>query len=138
MTTEDAEEFTQALGQVVAGSYRQIVLAKNLGVPKALGLTVERMGPTRIGGYVRLSVNERKEAAKELTAEGMSQREVAEVLGIGTMTVNRDLQDVPNGTEKPCSSADSVPNVQKRLIPRVDLSQIGQPSCYLFPNQSEI
>jgi hypothetical protein len=35
---------------------------------------------------------------KELSNEGMSQREIDEVLGVGLGTVNRDLDDVPNGT----------------------------------------
>ncbi len=38
MNKDDAEEYTQSLGQVVGGAWRQIALAKRLGVPKALGV----------------------------------------------------------------------------------------------------
>jgi len=41
MNREDAEEFSQALGQVIGGSWRIIATAKKLGVPEALGLTTE-------------------------------------------------------------------------------------------------
>lgn len=100
MKKEDAEEFTQALGQVVAGSYRQIALAKNLGVPKALGLSLEQWVQTRLGGYVRLSIPERREAVKELTSNGMSQREVAEVLGVDHKTIHHDLKLGENSPKK--------------------------------------
>jgi transposase len=99
MTPADAEEFTQSLGQIVAGSWRQIALAKRLGVPKALGLTTEKWVSDRLGGYVKTSISERREAVKELTAEGLSQREIGEVLGVDPMTVNRDLRRVANATE---------------------------------------
>jgi predicted transcriptional regulator len=100
MKPEDAEEFTQALGQVVAGSYRQIVLARNLGVPKALGMSVEDWVHKRLGGYVKLSIEERKEAAKELMNEGMTQREAAEVLGVDQSTISGDLKVDENPSKK--------------------------------------
>lgn len=102
MNPDDAEEYTQALGQVVSGSWRQIALAKRLGVPEALGLSTQEWVDNRLGGYVRLSIADRREAAKELTEEGMTQREVADVLGVGVATVHRDTSDrVPNGTPPP-------------------------------------
>jgi transcriptional regulator with XRE-family HTH domain len=99
MNPDDAEEYTQALGQVVSGSWRQIALAKRLGVPEALGLSTQEWVDNRLGGYVRLSIADRREAAKELTEEGMSQREVADVLGVDAATVNRSLRPpVANAT----------------------------------------
>ena len=79
---QDAEEFTQSLGQIIGGSWRQIALAKRLGVPQALGLSTEAWVRERLGGYVRLTVDERREAVRELAAEGMSQRGIGEVLGV--------------------------------------------------------
>lgn len=105
MTRDDAEEYTQALGQVVAGGWRQVALGRRLGVPQALGLSVEEWVQGRLGGYVRLSIPERREAVKELTTpienggSGLSMREAAEVLGIGKSTVERYGGRVPNGTE---------------------------------------
>ena len=117
LSPDDAEEYTQALGQVVAGGYRQVALGERLGVPNALGLSTREWVQHRLGGYVQMSVPDRREAAAELTAEGMSQRQVADVLGVGVATVNRDLDSVPDGTpdEQPApgigeSVSDSVPD----------------------------
>ena len=117
LSAEDAEEYTAALGQVVAGGYRQVALGVRLGVPQALGLTVGDWVEHRLGGYVRLSIPERRAAVAELTADGLTQREVAEVLGVGEATVSRDAHvstgsngdghqqpdadDLPTGTEAP-------------------------------------
>jgi hypothetical protein len=82
MKPEDAEEYTQSLGQVVAGGWRQIALGQRLGVPKALGLTVEQWVQGRLGGYVKLAVTERRPAVAALTTEGLSQRQVAACSGL--------------------------------------------------------
>jgi hypothetical protein len=78
MTPADAEEYTQALGQV---------------------MTVQQWVDDRLGGYVRLSLKERpeemKEAVHELTkpvesgGEGLSTRQAAEVLGVSRETVRK-------------------------------------------------
>jgi hypothetical protein len=99
---QDAEEYTQALGQVVAGSWRQIALGQRLGVPKSLGISTSDWVEQRLGGYVRLSIPERREAVKELTApieeggQGMSNRQAAEVLGVAPATVDRDIAPATN------------------------------------------
>jgi hypothetical protein len=98
---EDAEEYTQALGQVVAGGWRQIALGARLGVPDALGLSTRDWVHQRLGGYVRLSLPERREAVAELTEEGMSSRQIGEVLGVGKGTVHRDLSGAPSGASEP-------------------------------------
>lgn len=102
MNLGDAEEYTQALGQVVAGGYRQVALGKRLGVPEALGLSVEEWVETRLGGYVRMSIPDRREAVGELTEEGLSTREIGEVLGVDHSTVVRDI-----GANAPTESAAS-------------------------------
>jgi N6-adenosine-specific RNA methylase IME4 len=94
MNEQDAEDYTQSLGLIVAGSWRQIALAKRLGVPKALGLTTEQWVQDRLGGYVRMSVAERQEAVKNLTAEGHSLRESAEILGVSHQTVANDVNNL--------------------------------------------
>lgn len=105
MRPEDAEEYTQALGQVVAGSWRQVALGKRLGVPEALGISTAAWVEDRLGGYVRLSITERREAVKELTAppeeggSGMSMREAADILGVGKSTVSDDVKTVQNRTD---------------------------------------
>lgn len=99
MNPSDAEEYTQALGQVVAGGWRQIALGQRLGVPQALGLSVDDWVQHRLGGYVKLGVSERRAAVQELIADGCSQRQAAAVLGVDAMTVNHDLRAVEKSTE---------------------------------------
>jgi ParB family chromosome partitioning protein len=94
MSPDDAEEYTQALGQVVAGGWRQVALGRRLGVPEALGISTVEWVQRRLGGYVRLSLPERREAIAELLADGLSQRQAAEVLGVDEKTVrnSRDAE----------------------------------------------
>ena len=103
MKREDAEEYTQSLGQIVAGSYRQILLAKKLGVPKSLGLEIEEWVNNRLGGYVRMSVEDRQKAVVELHAEGESNRSIAGALGVDPKTVRNDLagENSPSSTDAP-------------------------------------
>lgn len=90
MTPEDAEEYTQSLGQIVAGSWRQVAWAHKQGIPAALGLSTEEWVQDRLGGYVRLAIPERREAVRELSEDGMSQRQIASVLGVDEGTVRND------------------------------------------------
>ena len=101
LSPDDAEEYTQALGQVVAGGYRQVALGERLGVPNALGLTTEDWVRRRLGGYVRMSIPERKDAVAELTAEGMSSPQIAAVLGVSDQTVLNDRNASKNLEAKP-------------------------------------
>ena len=103
MNLEDAEEYTQALGQVVAGGWRQVALGERLGVPSALGLTTRDWVEQRLGGYVRMSIPERREAVAELTEQGLTTRQAADVLGVDHATVARDRQPEPvaDATEEP-------------------------------------
>ena len=91
MKAKDAEEYTLAVGQTAAGTWRHIAIAERLGVPKALGLTLKQWVEERLRGYVRLSLKERAEAVKELIDEGLSQRAAARALGISKGTVQNDL-----------------------------------------------
>ncbi len=114
---DDAEEYTQALEQVVSGGWRQIRLGQRLGVPQALGLSVPDWAK-RIGGYLHLSIPERREAVKELTDEGLSQREIGEVLGVDHKTVHRD-QTGANAPEEAqtITNANAIEEVVKKEPP---------------------
>jgi len=116
VSPEDAEEYTQALGQVVAGGWRQVALGRRLGVPEALGLTTAEWVQDRLGGYVRLSIPERREAVAELTEEGLSTREAAEVLGVGKSTVadDRVQERTGDGPEPAGEATEADPDVRDR------------------------
>lgn len=90
MTPEDAEEYTEMLGQMFAIGWRQIAWAHKQKIPKALGLTTERWVRERLGGYVKLSISERREAVAELTREDLSTRAIGAVLGVDHVTVMND------------------------------------------------
>lgn len=98
MNRDDAEQFSRSLGKIGGGWWEQVALAKKLGVPKALGLTVEQWVNEHLGGYIKMSREDQREAVNKLTADGHSQREIASTLGIGLGSVNRAL--VPNGTDE--------------------------------------
>lgn len=108
MTREDAEEYTQALGQVVAGGWRQVALGRRLGVPNALGISTAEWVESRLGGYIRMSLPERELAVKELAGQSYSERAIAEVIGVPKSTVHRIKADAdaPNGAEGPSASTD--------------------------------
>ncbi len=91
----DAEEFSQTLEQIGEGWFRQLALEIKLGVPEALGLT-RRQWSDRIGVTVR-GAAERRGAVTELSAEGLSNRAIADVLGVDKRTIARDL----NGANAP-------------------------------------
>jgi len=107
MKPEDAEEYTQALGQVVAGGWRQVALGKRLGVPQALNLSVEDWVQQRLGGYIKLAIPERREAVIELVAEGLPNTEIASVLGVTEKTIRRD-RDLDSANAEPEPESPSV------------------------------
>jgi hypothetical protein len=85
-----AQEFTEALGQVIGGAVRLADVATEMGVPEALGLTQEEWAQRRLAGHVRLSIPERRQVVGELTAQGRSSREIGEALGVDHATVLND------------------------------------------------
>lgn len=98
MTPAEAEEYTQSLGQIFGGGWRQILWAQQQGIPRALGLTTEEWVTTRLGGYIRLAASDRREAVRELHDQGLTQREIGTVVGVAASTVNHDLRPVANKT----------------------------------------
>jgi hypothetical protein len=88
ITKPEAEEFSQTIEQIGEGWFRQLALGIKLGVPLALGLT-RRQWSDRIGVTVR-GAAERRGAVTELSAEGLSNRAIADVLGVDEGTVRND------------------------------------------------
>lgn len=99
MNRDDAEAYTEALGRIVEGGWRQAALGERLGVPQALGLTTREWVQDRLGGYLKLTASERREAVTELTEDGMTTRQIEGVLGVDHATAARDRRVVANATE---------------------------------------
>jgi hypothetical protein len=126
---EHAEEWTQAQAQVLGGSWRMIELAVALGVPASLGMTTEDWVRRRLGGYVRLEVEERRDAARHLTATGHSQRETAEILGVSQPTVNADLAPPrPDQNRSPGPDGAEDPQVNDPAPPGADQNRSPGPA----------
>ena len=47
----------------------------------------------RLGGYIKLNVDDRRKAVAELADEGLSQRAIGEVVGVSQMQVKRDMAE---------------------------------------------
>jgi hypothetical protein len=100
LTKEQAEEYTQSLGQIVAGSWRQIALAHDLGVPQALGMSLDEWVEKRLGGYIRQSIPERRQAVLQMQQdEGRSMQEIGAILGVDRSTVWRDVANATKPRE---------------------------------------
>jgi N6-adenosine-specific RNA methylase IME4 len=107
MTSDEAEEYTQSLGQIGGGLWRQILWANQQGVPAALGLTLREWVDGRLGGYVRMAVEERRQVVAELTASGMTQAQAADVVGVHESQVSRDLANASStSVDQPLSTED--------------------------------
>jgi hypothetical protein len=101
MNRERAEEYTQSLGQIVAGSWRQIALAHDLGVPQALGMELGEWVEKRLGGYIRQSVPERRQAVLQMQRDdSRSMQEIGAILGVDKSTVWRDVANATKARDQ--------------------------------------
>ena len=90
MDRASAEEYSDSLGQIGAGWWRQVAWADKQGIPLMLGLSTRSWVQKYVGGHLRMALEDRRAAVLELTEQGMSQRHIADVLGVGPTTVRRD------------------------------------------------
>jgi phage N-6-adenine-methyltransferase len=118
VSAETAQEFTEALGQVLAGAVRLTDVAHDVGVPQALGLTSQEWAERRLAGHVRLSIPERRQVVAELTENGFSKPEIAEALGVDESTVARDRRVSDDTPETPEVEAATAPPAVSDDTPR--------------------
>jgi Trp operon repressor len=109
MKEDAAREFSEAFGMIGAGWWRQIAWAKQQGIPDALGMDTGEWVERYVGGWVKLAIEDRREAVAELAAENpdWSQREIADVLGVSDTTVLRDLRASDEAGAEPLPDQDS-------------------------------
>lgn len=108
MTPDDAEEFTAALSQVVAGAVRLAEWAPTVDIPGALGLSTDEWTQRRLMGKVTLSLKERR-AVVDAHPE-MSTRELEQALAVDHATIARDRRRdaVADATPEQGQPADAV------------------------------
>lgn len=108
LTGADAEEFSQTLEQSGSTFWRQILLAKKMGVPGALGMTLKQWTEERIGAKIKLSIEDRLAAINEIKGENpkITQTDIAAVLGVSHDTISKDLknQEIENSINNGSSS----------------------------------
>jgi predicted transcriptional regulator len=71
-------------------------------------MTPEQWANTYLGGYVKMELQKRREAVREMSQEGMSLRQIGDVLGVNHQTVSNDLHSVENSTNTNGQKPDSV------------------------------
>lgn len=98
ITIEAAEEFSDNLALVMQGTFGLMEWGSEHGIAAALGLSREEWVQRKFNGPVRLSIAERRQVVSALSADGLSQRQIADVVGVDASTVNRDIA-VANATE---------------------------------------
>jgi N6-adenosine-specific RNA methylase IME4 len=88
-----AREYSESLGMIGTGWWRQVAWAHRQNIPGALGMTTREWVETFVGGWQRLPIGDRREAVLELTTgpDPLSQRATADVLGVSHTQVQRDL-----------------------------------------------
>lgn len=90
-----------------------------------IGLSPEEWALRKLNGHPRLSIAERRQVVAALSAEGLSQREIAAVVGASVGTVNADIavQNRTEDEEEPRYDADfsrSVFGVEQPDDPELD------------------
>lgn len=114
LSRDEAEEYTRNIGQVAVGNFGLMEFAKNvLHVPEALGLSFDEWVQERLGGFVRMSVEQRRKAVANLSGEkseggyyAKTATEVAELLGISETTVKDDRRVIEvEGRPRPSTPA---------------------------------
>lgn len=118
MDQTDALECSESLVQIGEGWWRQIPWAYRQRVHEALGMSRPEWAE-RYHGYLRMEIPERRAAVAELTAEGFSQREIGDVLGVDETTVRRDV-----------SAAFAAPHTCHQAPPEKPLAANAAPPAY--------
>jgi hypothetical protein len=127
ISKEQAEEFTRNAAELVHIGYKNILWADNVGIPTVLGYESLRDWVTdKLGGYIRYPIEERREIAKELRANGKTKTAIGEILGVSNDTIKNDLAakgEAPRNYEKRNST--SVEKKQK--IPKTAIETDARP-----------
>jgi hypothetical protein len=99
ITRAEAQEYSESLSQIGEGWWRQIRWAQRVGVPASLDMT-DREWAEVYHGYLRLAIEDRREAVNELLAAepDLTNQQVGDALGVSKDTARRDRDaSAPDG-----------------------------------------
>lgn len=71
---------------------------------------------------LRFTIEARKQAARELSAKGLSQREIGEIVGADQKTISRDLREASASDFEATASADHPTKAERRATREADLA----------------
>ena len=92
LSEDEAREYSASLGKAATGNWELMDFAiHTLRVPESLDMDAGQWVES-IGGYVRMSIEQRRDAVQALLADGKGNAEISRILGIGEWTVMRDKQ----------------------------------------------
>jgi hypothetical protein len=146
MTREDARELFDSTVGITGLNLRQHRCLQKQGVHKALGYSSygELMDAEGIP-HVKLSLDERKAAAREMILDGAGTKEVADVVGVDQRTIQRDLATnvAKNGKRKADSTTNVVSEEEGKradLQRRMDINMrfIGEMMLFLQPRSLSV
>jgi DNA N-6-adenine-methyltransferase (Dam) len=97
LSEDAAEEFTAALGQVLAGGLRLAEWGQDMGIPAALNLSAEEWAQKKLKGHIMWDDDdERRLVSKHLIVVlGLSSRKAAAIMGVSHQTVLNDVNGPP-------------------------------------------
>jgi hypothetical protein len=135
----DAEEFSQTLEQIGEGWFRQLALGIKLGAPEALGLS-RREWSDRIGLRVR-DRTERINIEIKLSAEGLSNRAIADVIGVDEGTVRNDRRAAENSASNGATQEEGSDEIAENSAPydpgANSLINLESPAVKAFPEHDK-
>ncbi len=101
ITKTEARRFTDSVAMTAQGTFEIIKWAHDHGIPKALGYkTTQEYVAGELNGYTKLEPNERREKVLMLRDAGLSNREIAGIIGVSDGTVRNDLAAQNCASEK--------------------------------------
>jgi len=133
LSEDAAEEFTAALGQVLAGGLRLAEWGKDNGIPEALGLSKAEWAQKKLRGHLQWDDDdERRLVSKHLTEVlGLSYRRAADIMGVSHVTVWNDLHPVQKLTAEPEAPPKEAPEPVQELTAPPESVPPSEPEAWL-------
>ncbi len=117
---DSAIEIAEIANQSLANAARHIKWLYENEIPESIGVSLEEFAKLRLSGFQKYKISlpqlERKEAVIALYDLGLSQRQIAPLVGVDHSTVSRDLA---TGADAPKIGADAPKNTWANRISKI-------------------